>query len=516
MKIFSAEQIYEADKITIEKNGITSTDLMEHAATQLFNWMHARLQGAPVKIHIFCGIGNNGGDGLVLGRHMLHHGYNVHMYVVNFSDKRSKDFLINYDRVKEFKVWPKLLTCREDFPEIGREDIVVDAIFGIGLNRAPLDWVKDLMKYINAAGAFTVSVDVPSGLYPNSAPEDPEAVIMANVVLTFQAPKISFFLPGTGRYIQQWEIIDIGLDPEYLATVPVEIELIGKYEVLPMYVPREKYAHKGTYGHGLIIGGSHGKIGAVVLASSACLRSGAGLVTAYMPSCGYEILQTSVPEAMVITDTEERHISNITYEIQPTVVGLGIGMGTDDETIKTFEAFLKANKAPLVIDADGLNMLAKKKALLKLLAPNTVLTPHPGELERLIGEWTDDFDKIAKTKAFAQKHQVIVLIKGANSITVAGDKLFVNSSGNPGMATAGSGDVLLGMITGFIAQGYPPLQATIFATYLHGRAGDLSVNDFGYQALIASDLIHGIGDAFLDLFKRPEEPPQQAPAEEQA
>lgn len=517
MKIYSADQIYEAITTTIEKNKITSNELMEFAGTQIFNWFHTRMQGAQVPIHIYCGIGNNGGCGLVLGRQLLHHGYNVHTYVVNFSDKRTKDFLINYDRIKEFKIWPRLLSSGEEFPEMKKEDIIVDAIFGIGLNRETSDWVKDLIKYINASETFTVSLDVPSGLYPNHAPEDIEAVIESNYTLTFQAPKLSFFLPETGIYMQQWEAIDAGLDSEYLQSVEAEVELIDTLEILPLYVPREKYAHKGTYGHSLIVGGSYGKIGAVTLASSACLRVGTGLITAYIPECGYTILQTSLPEAMVICDENERNITKIEYDIEPKAIGIGIGLGTDAATVKALKAFLKTNKTPLVIDADALNILATNKTVLKSIPKGSILTPHPKELERLIGEWTDDFDKLEKTKAFSKKYDVVVIIKGAHTITCYADKLYINNTGNPGMATAGSGDVLTGMLTGLISQGYDSVTAAILGVYLHGKAGDIALPSFGYQALTAGDIVEHIGDAYLDLFKKPEElkkpeePPKVAP-----
>ncbi|MBC8754701.1 NAD(P)H-hydrate dehydratase [Kordia sp. YSTF-M3] len=510
MKIYSADQIYEAINSTIEKNNTTSNELMEFAGTQLFDWFHTRMQGAQVPIHIYCGIGNNGGSGLVLGRKLLHHGYNVHVYIVNFSDKRTKDFLINYDRIKEFKVWPRLLSSGEDFPEMDKEDIVVDAIFGIGLNRETSDWVKNLIKYINASDAYTVSLDVPSGLYPNDAPEDKEAVIESNFTLTFQAPKLSFFLPETGVYMQRWEAIDVGLDPEYLQTTNTEVQLIDTLEVLPLYIPREKYAHKGTYGHSLIIGGSFGKMGAVTLASSACLRVGTGLITAYIPECGYTILQTSLPEAMVICDEGEKNIAKIQYAIEPKSIGMGIGMGTDAVTVKALKAFLKTNTTPLIIDADALNILATNKTLLKSVPKGSILTPHPKELERLIGEWTDDFDKIEKTKAFAKKYDAVVIIKGANTITIYDNHLYINNTGNPGMATAGSGDVLTGMLTGLISQGYDALTAAIFGVYLHGKAGDIALTGLGYQALTASDIIDHIGDAYLDLFKEPEEPSAEA------
>ena len=510
MKIYSAAQIYEAINRTIEKNQITSNDLMEFAATQLFNWFHTRMQGAQVPIHIYCGIGNNGGCGLALGRQLLHHGYNVHVYVVNFSDKRTKDFLINYDRIKEFKVWPKLLSSCEELPEMQKEDIIVDAIFGIGLNRETADWVKELIKYINASKAYTVSLDVPSGLYPDHGPEDREAVIRSNYTLTSQAPKLSFFLPETGVYIQQWEVIDVGLDQEYLQTTDTEVQLIDKLEVLPLYIPREKYAHKGTYGHSLIVGGSYGKIGAVTLASSACLRVGTGLISAYVPECGYTVLQSSLPEAMVICDENEKNITDITYDIEPKAIGIGVGMGTDKVTVKALETFLKKNTNRLVIDADALNILSANTKLLKSVPKGSILTPHPKELERLVGEWTDDFDKLTKAKAFAKKHNIILLIKGAHTIIIYDNFVYINNTGNPGMATAGSGDVLTGMLTGLISQNYDPISAAIFGVYLHGKAGDIALSGLGYQALIASDIIDYIGDAYLDLFKQPEEPSAEA------
>ena len=511
MKLFSKEQIYEGDKITTERQKISSTELMERAGIQIFNWMHSRMQGAQVPIHVFCGIGNNGGDGLVLARHLITHGYNVITYIVNCSDKRTKDFLINYDRIKNVtKDWPKMLSCKNDFSEIviDEKDIIVDAIFGIGLNRPPNDWVIELFERFRASKAFTLSVDIPSGLYSDKAVENEKAVVNAGYTLSFLSPKLAFFLPETAKFTVQWEALDIGIDRDYLMQTETEVELISKYEVLPLYKPREKFSHKGDFGHVMILGGSYGKIGAVNLASRAALSAGAGLVTAYVPKCGYQSLQTAIPEVMVITDENETHVSNIKFDIEPTVIGVGVGLGTTTETAKAFEAFLKKNKTPLVIDADGLNLLSKKKTLLKLLPEQSILTPHPKELERLIGKWSNDFEKLKKVKAFSKKYNVIVLIKGANSITVYLDKLYINTTGNPGMATAGSGDVLTGIISGLVAQGYESLSATVFGVYLHGKSADIALEDYGYQSLIASHIIETVGDAYIDLFKQPE-PPQQ-------
>ena len=507
MKLFNSEQIYAADKFTIEKQKITSNELMERSAIQIFNWLHDRMQGAQVKIHLFCGIGNNGGDGIAVARHLQEHGYNIAVYIVNYNKTRSKDFLINLERLKDRKIWPQFLESNAELPIIGRDDIIVDAIFGIGLNRSLDTWVINLIAHLHASEAFILSVDIPSGLYTDRFPKDENSIVKSNYVLSFQAPKLIFFLPQTGKYIDQWEVLDIGLDPEYLMNTATDYEIIGKNEVLPIYIPREKYSHKGTYGHSLIIGGSYGKIGAVHLASKACLQSGSGLVTAYVPEFGSIPLQTNLPETMVISDADDKHISDIQYDIVPSVIGIGVGLGTHDNTVKAFFNFLKKNKTPLVIDADGLNILSENKALLKKLPPNTVLTPHPKELERLIGKWKDDFDKLEKTKAFSKTYDCIVLIKGANTITVYNGKGYINTTGNPGMATAGSGDVLTGIITGLIAQGYEPLKAAIFGVYLHGRAGDIAVEKTGYQALSASIILDKIGAAYIDLFKV-EEPPQ--------
>lgn len=508
MKIFSKEQIYQGDKLTAERQQTSSTDLMERAGTQIFNWIDKRMQGAQVPIHVFCGIGNNGGDGLVLARHLVTHGYNVISYVVNCSDKRSKDFLINYDRIKKVtKDWPLLLSCTEEFPEIGPDDIIVDAVFGIGLNRPADSWVKALFQHFKGSKAFTLSIDMPSGLYANSVPEADNGVVWADYTLSFASSKLVFFLPETAKYTQQWEVLDIGIDRKYQEETITDAELIGKYEILPLYKPREKFAHKGTYGHSVILGGSYGKIGAVVLASRAALSAGSGLITAYIPKCGYTVLQSAFPEAMVITDVDDEIITDVKMDLEPTVIGLGVGIGTHKKTVDALKSFLKQNKTALVIDADALNILAKNKSLLKELPKQAILTPHPKELERLIGKWTDDFDKLEKSKTFAKKHNVILVIKGAHTITIAEERLYINSTGNPGLATAGSGDVLTGIITGLIAQGYEPKAAAIFGVYLHGKSADIALEDFGYQSLIASHIIKYLGEAYIDLFKQAEPVP---------
>ncbi|MEP0214604.1 MAG: NAD(P)H-hydrate dehydratase [Cellulophaga sp.] len=509
MKIFTGEQIYQADKFTIKKQQITSDELMERVAVQIFNWLHLRLQGAQPKIHLFCGIGNNGGDGLAVARHLQEHGYNIEVYIVNYNEKRTDEFLTNLKRLKDRNVWPNFLSEETELPQIGREDIVVDAIFGIGLNRTPVTWVAKLMTHINKTEAFILAVDVPSGLFLNKVVEDPNAIIQANHILTFQSPKLAFFLPQTGIYCNQWEIIDIGIDVEYLTVTETEYTLISKNEVLQSYIPREKFGHKGTYGHSLIIGGSYGKIGATILAAKGALNAGSGLVSAFLPKCGYVPMQSSMPEIMVHTADNDTIVSDFNFDLEPTVIGVGPGLGKEKETVTAFVSFLKQNKSPLVIDADALNILSENKELFSFLPEDSVLTPHPKELERLVGKWDNDFDKLEKAKLFSVEHKCVLVIKGAHTIVLYKGKGFINTSGNPGMATAGSGDVLTGVITGLIAQGYPQVVAAIFGVYLHGSAGDLAVESLGYQSLTASNIANSIGGAFIELFKRPEAPQQQ-------
>lgn len=510
MKILSAKQVYEADKATVNKQDTTPLDLMERAAGQVFQWLDVRLQGAQVPIYIFCGIGNNGGDGMALGRMLLEKKYNVHCYVVNYSEKRSKCFLINYDRFKKrSRNWPPLLNETSELPEIHPEGIVVDCIFGIGLNRPVDGWVKKLMQHINASKVFVLAIDVPSGLFVDGVTPDREAVVKANFTLTFQVPKLVFFLPETGVFSENTEVLDIGLDAEFLQQVKAQALLVTKSIALQLYQPRQKFSHKGVYGHSLIIGGSYGMMGAPTLSAKACLAAGAGKVTALIPECGYTILQTSLPEVMVACNGEKT-IENFDLGWEPTAIGAGVGMGSSEVTAEAFLSFLKGQKKPMVLDADALNILGDNIKALRYIPEKSILTPHPGELKRLIGSWADDFEKLDKVKTFSKKYKVIIVLKDAHTLVVDGDELYVNSTGNPGMATAGSGDVLTGVITGLLSQGYEPLAVAIFGVYLHGSAGDIAVQQFGYQALTASHLIDFMGDAFLALFQT-----EQNPSEEQ-
>ena len=503
MKIFSKDQIDKSNKATIEHQNISSANLIERAGIQIFNWMDTRMQGAQVPIHVFCGIGENGSKGLVLARYLILEGYIVNIYIVDYNnkDKRSENFSDNYNTIKNItKNWPILLSNIESLPKINSDDVIVDAIYGMNLNKPVANWIKVLFKHFKACRAFVLSIDIPTGVYMDKVVEDENAVVWADYTLCFTSPKLIFFLPETSKFSLKWEVLDISLDQRFLIKTKTNIELIGKHEVLLNYIPRDKFANKGVFGHALIIGGSYGKIGAVSLAGRAALSAGAGLVSVFTPKCGYIPLQTALPEIMVITDDNEKNISAINFDITPTIIGIGVGLGVNEETIYAFESFLKKNKTPLVIDADGINILSKKKDLLELLPPKTIITPHPKELKRLIGAWENDFDKLEKAKEFSKKHQIILIIKGANTITVFDDKLYINTTGNPGLSTAGSGDVLTGIITGLISQGYTALIAAVFGVYLHGKSGDIAVENYSYQSLIASHITDYLGKAFIDLF----------------
>ena len=507
MKILSAAQLYEADKITIKKGAMTSADLMERAATICFQWIHNRLNGNNIPIHVFCGTGNNGGDGLVIGRHLKQHGYNVQVHVINCSNERTQDFLTNYDRLKEIGVWPEMVTCKSELPQLNEDVMIVDAIFGLGLTRPPKDVLKEVIQYINTTNAYILSVDVPSGLYAEKSVEDAAAVIKAYHTLTFQSPKLSFLLPENQEFINSWEVIDIGLDEEYLFNVEVYNHIIGKQNVLSMYKNRKKFSHKGDFGHSLLIGGSYGKIGAVSLATKAALTSGSGLVTAYIPKCGYEILQSTIPEVMVEVDLE-KEIVNFNPKTKASVIGIGVGLGTSTKTAKGFAAFLLKNKSPLVVDADAINLVAKDKSLLKLIPKGSVLTPHPKEFDRLVGKCTNDYQRLDKLNKLAKKYQLIIVLKGAYTAICHEGICYFNATGNPGLATGGSGDVLTGMITGFMAQGYSAFDASVLGVYLHGSAADVAMEDQVYETFTASDIVNYLPGAFKELFKKEQSLPQ--------
>lgn len=274
--------------------------------------------------------------------------------------------------------------------------------------------------------------------------------------------------------------------------------IIDKNEFIKRYHPIDQYSHKGIQGHALIIGGSYGKIGSIVLASKACLKTGCGLVTAYIPNCGYEILQTSIPEVMVQTDDSSKYITNIIIDKNFQAIGIGMGMGQDQATQKAFHSFLKNIKSPLIIDADGINVLSKNKEWLNLLPKKSIITPHFKELERLIGKWISEEDKLKRIVQISHKYDLVIVVKGAPTMVVYHDEVYENTTGNPALASAGSGDVLSGMIISLVTQSYNPIDAAIMGVYLHGLTADIGAPKMSCQAFIASDIIDNIGNAYIE------------------
>ncbi|WP_292891687.1 NAD(P)H-hydrate dehydratase [Nonlabens sp.] len=504
MKILSAEQLAEADQSTISKQHLTSVDLMERAGTLVFERIHQRLKADAVLVKLFCGSGNNGGDGLVIARHLINHGYQVIVYITNCSTKRSPNFLINYNRIKEVaKDWPILLSCKEDFPEITAQDIVIDAIFGTGLNRVLEGWVADLVHYLNDSNALKVAIDMPSGLYANKAHDPGDAILKADHTFTFQTPKLSFFLPETGSYVGSFEVVNIGLDPAYLMGVAPLAELIDREAAQNRYKTREKFTYKGDYGHVLTFAGSKGKMGAAVLCAGAAINSGAGKVTAYIPEEGNYMLQTSLPEVMTLQSKGDEFITDFNHDLKDYVLCIGPGIGTEKDTVSAFAKAIQEQTTPIIIDADGIVILSQHPELVTSLPKDSILTPHDGELRQLIGPWNHSYERIRNAQEFSKKHGVILVLKGAHSMIISPSGSYINDTGNPGMATAGSGDVLSGILASFLAQGYDPISAAIFSVYIHGASGDLAAQTYAYEGLKASVISNYIGPSILDLLKNP-------------
>ena len=493
MKIFNAQQIRQADKATIERQGISSLQLMDRAANEVFLWLKGKFPERDTVFDIYCGQGNNGGDGLVIGRLLYEEGYKTIINIIETGGTPTDDFSFNLDKLSEASI---AVNTGEQYDNTKGNHVIIDALFGIGLTRELAPKVKDVIQKINnTKNATIVSIDVPSGLFLD---KKTEFAVQSDVVLTFQFTKLAFYLSGNKDFINDVGILNIGLDTAYIDATPANYIFIEKSEANNRYKPMHAHAHKGTQGHALIIGGSYGKIGAVCLSAKAALKSGCGLVTAYIPKCGYEIVQSTFPEAMVLTDHQE-HIEDIDFQFEPKAIGIGPGIGQHPDTQRAIGDFLKTNKTSLVIDADALNILSHNKEWLTQLPENTILTPHPKELERLMGSWEDDFDKLEKMKAFSKKYRLILIGKDANTIIVHNDLVYINSTGNAGLATGGSGDVLTGIITGLLAQSYSPVDAAIFGVYLHGLSADIGARETSKQAFIASDILKYLGKAYLEI-----------------
>lgn len=497
MKILSAEQTRMLDAYTIAQEPIASIDLMERASSVFAEWFAKKFPLAKHKIYVCCGIGNNGGDGLAIAR--LLHGWKYQVVVIHciISEHWSEDCRINRERLK--KLVPILeLRQGEAFPDFEQNAVVIDALFGSGLNRPVEGYWGDYIDHLNTGTAQRVAVDIPSGLFA-----DQHAVghiFSADYCLSFQYPKLAFFLAENQAYLKTWTYRDIGLSRAYLDTIETPYHFLTLPDIQPLLKIRQRHDHKGVFGHGLIIAGSYGKMGAAILATRAVLKVGAGLVTAYLPKCGLSILQITFPEAMVKVDVSEELISEIPDLAGYKAIGIGPGLGQAIPTIKAVENLLSTANDPLVLDADALNIIAAHPHLFALIPRNSILTPHPKEFERLFGKTQNEFERLNLLKAKAKALGVYILLKGGNTcIASPTGNCYFNTTGNPGMGTAGMGDVLTGMLVGLLAQGYSPLAACQLGVYLHGLAGDLAAEQHSQAALVASDLIAHIGAAYQIL-----------------
>lgn len=476
---------------------------MERAAKQCADWISSNFLGNH-SFHIFCAKGNNGGDGLAIARLLSQRQQEVTVHILEFGHKGTEDFQLNLARLHQLPQVPiKFIQSAEHFPELKNEDIVIDALFGSGLNR-PLEGItKELVQNINeAAGNLTaisvISVDVPSGLSTDHSSKGNTA-IRADYTLSFQCFKPAFLMAENARAIGELHILDIGLHPDFYKETNSDYELTDKNLIQQIYQPRDPFGHKGNFGHALIIAGSYGKMGAAILCGKACLRSGVGLLSYHIPQGGYGIIQTSVPEAMVMTDFNASFITRIETDLENFAsIGIGPGIGTASETASLVKHVLNNYKKPLVIDADALNNIGQHKDLLDQLPAGSILTPHPREFERLFGATTNEFERIELAIQKARQLGVVIVLKGHHTlIATPKGKAYFNNTGNAGMATGGSGDVLTGIVTGLLAQGYLPVNAAILGVYLHGLAGDLAAKELSQEALIASDIIEHLGNAFL-------------------
>lgn len=510
MKILSAAQTRALDAYTIAHEPITSADLMERASAAFVRWFVAQYK-PPQTVQIICGIGNNGGDGLCIARLLLQRHYNVSVIVVCGEGNPTPDFLLNQQRAKRLQNLPFIEINEQDnvaasineTTNNGKEDplpewygyivnknnaLIIDALFGSGLNRPLQGIYAQVVECMNQSTCELIAIDIPSGLYADQA-SNGRSIVKATHTVTFELPKLAFLLPENYPHIGEWHCVSIGLDQQAIAQTHTPYFYLDK-QTLPQYKPKQKFAHKGTRGHALIIGGSMGKIGAPALATRAALHCGAGLVTVYAPNCGYNILQTIAPEAMTLSDNCHTHIAQLPSDLSPyRAIGIGVGLGQHPDTIKALHQLLLNPPCPLVIDADALNIIAAQHWQ-NLIPPQSLLTPHPKEWERLAGKSNNDFERIALLRQKTSEWQCYIALKGAHTAIVCPNgQVYFNSTGNPAMATGGSGDVLTGILTAYLAQGYTPQDALLIGVFKHGEAGDWAKKNSYNGNITAQDMI---------------------------
>lgn len=496
-KILTSSQTKLLDQYTIEQEAIASIDLMERACSSFAQWFVTKFR-ATEKIAVVCGTGNNGGDGLGIARMLCEWSYPLEVFIIRGSSAETADFKINLERLP-LKV--KCINVTESTQlDFGKTEVIIDAIFGSGLSRPAEGIYAVAIESINQAKAIKVAVDIPSGLSADSHSTGP--IVQAQFTVSFQLPKLAFFFPQHANNVGEWAVVDIGLSQNFLKEVEAYHFYVTEKSVKKLIRARKRFSHKGNFGHGLLIAGSKGKMGAAVLSARAAMRSGLGLLTVHAPACGLEVLQTSVPEAMVEVDSNENHFSTLPGGFDYEALGVGPGLGKHLDSAKAFSSLLKKYQHRMVIDADALNILSENRELLQLVPKGSILTPHPKEFERLVGAWANDFQRLEKQKELAAQLQSIIVLKGAfTSVVDEKGNAYFNPTGNPGMATGGSGDVLTGILVGLMAQGFSSIEAAILGVYLHGLAGDLAAYEVGMDSLMASDLIKYLPTAFKRIAK---------------
>ena len=496
MKIFTVPQIRALDEYTIAHEPIASIDLMERAARTFSKWFSEKFPDRRRRVHVLCGPGNNGGDGLAIARLLSQDHYSVNAYVLGIGRSRSPDCATNLRRLKQSRCCPlEEVTKGGDTPCFDAGAIVIDAVFGSGLSRPVEGYWGGFLEAVNKQPVKRVAVDIPSGMF---ADEPTTGIsVHAHYTFSFEMPKLGFFFPENAQRTGEWTYGSIGLHPDFIEKEPTPYYYTDAVAAGAFVRPRPKFSHKGRYGHALLVAGSYGMVGAAVLAARATLRSGVGLLTIHAPRCAYTVLQTSVPEAMVHTDTHEYFITGLQTDASKySAIGIGPGLGTAPLTARALEALLSATKKPLVLDADALNLLAANPSLMTKIPKGSILTPHLKEFERLFGPASNSFERNQLQRRKAKEPGLYIVLKGAHTAIACPDgTCHFNSTGNPGMATGGAGDVLTGIITGLLAQGRPSFEAAVFGVYLHGQAGDRAAKRWGMDAMVAGDIINEQGIA---------------------
>ena len=502
IKIFTTDKVKELDQYTIQHEPISPIDLVERAATA-FTHEFCRHYSKHYRVVVFAGQGNNGADALAIARLLHEESYRVETFLFNPTEHLSSECEENKRRLLATERAEFTEVTRGEFPvpELDGRDVVIDGLFGSGLNRPLVGGFAAVVGYVNQSEAAVVSIDIPSGLFGEDNRKNiSDAIIQADLTLTFGFPKLAFLLPENAAYVGEWRTLDIGIHPDAIEQTPTPYQMVEEEDISTLLKPRPPFAHKGTFGHALLLAGSKGKMGAALLAARACLRSGAGLLTAHIPARGELAFQTAFPEAMLSLDASADFLTSVPELGNYSAIGMGPGVGQHMETAAAIERALTASPKPVVVDADAINIMAANKELFGKLPPRSILTPHPKEFDRIAGESQNGFDRLARARSFAAEHKLCVVLKGAyTAICSPAGNVYFNSTGNPGMATAGSGDALTGVILGLLAQGYAPETAAVIGVFLHGAAGDLAAAARSEEAMIASDIIDELGVAFKQV-----------------